>query len=98
MEDRQRLRLKLPDGAEFEAEGTPDFVRSERQEFLAGLQPKSEISKTPQTPTRTIQEPTIAFVNIPIFEEFTGQNIYINLRMVERTECHMVVYNCFAFG
>ena len=40
----------------------------------------------------------IAFVNIPIFEEFTGQNIYINLRMVERTECHMVVYNCFAFG
>ncbi len=78
MEDRQRLRLKLPDGAEFEAEGTPDFVRSERQEFLAGLQPKSEISKTPQTPTRTIQEPTIAWETII---EHKGHGIHLRAKL-----------------
>jgi len=29
-----RVRLKLPGGAEFEAEGTPEFVHRERKEFL----------------------------------------------------------------
>ena len=33
-----RLRLRLPDGAEFEAEGTPEFISRERLEFLAGRQ------------------------------------------------------------
>ena len=33
--NRQRLRLKLPDGSEFEAEGTAEFVQSERQQFQA---------------------------------------------------------------
>lgn len=32
-----RLRLKLPGGAELEAEGTPEFVWKEREEFLRGL-------------------------------------------------------------
>jgi hypothetical protein len=34
-----RLRLKLPTGAELEAEGSPEFITQERREFLAGLQP-----------------------------------------------------------
>jgi len=34
-----RIRLKLPDGSELEAEGDPDFVRSERERFLASKQP-----------------------------------------------------------
>lgn len=32
--DRHRLRLKLPNGAELEAEGDVDFVRAERATFL----------------------------------------------------------------
>lgn len=33
-----RLRLKLPSGAEIEAEGTPEFVSSERSEFLRRIE------------------------------------------------------------
>ena len=31
---QHRVRLKLPNGAELEAEGDADFVRQERAEFL----------------------------------------------------------------
>jgi len=34
MSDASRLRLKLPNGAEFEAAGDPDFIRAERAVFL----------------------------------------------------------------
>ena len=37
--NQQRLRLKLPDGSEFEAEGTAEFVQSERQQFQASINP-----------------------------------------------------------
>jgi hypothetical protein len=37
-----RVRLKLPNGAELEAEGDADFVRSERAEFLLRQTPVSE--------------------------------------------------------
>lgn len=36
-ETPQRLRLRWPDGAELEAEGSAEFIRAERQEFLSGL-------------------------------------------------------------
>ncbi|TPW20144.1 MAG: hypothetical protein FD126_1977 [Elusimicrobia bacterium] len=36
-----RLRLRLPDGAEFEAEGSAEFVAAERREFLGGRGPKA---------------------------------------------------------
>jgi hypothetical protein len=51
MENHQKLRLKLPDGAEFEAEGTQDFVRAERQEFMASLktQPAGATPELPAT-------------------------------------------------
>lgn len=35
-ETSHRLRLRLPDGAEFEAEGSAEFVSAERLEFLGG--------------------------------------------------------------
>lgn len=35
-ETPHRLRLRLPDGAEFEAEGSAEFVSAERLEFLGG--------------------------------------------------------------
>ena len=40
-ESRHRLRLRLPDGAEFEAEGSAEFVAGERQEFWTGRTAKA---------------------------------------------------------
>jgi hypothetical protein len=37
-----RLKLHLPNGAEMEAEGTPDFIASERREFAALLAPSKK--------------------------------------------------------
>ncbi len=34
MSEAARVRLKLPNGAEFEASGDPDFIRAERGAFL----------------------------------------------------------------
>ena len=49
MEHSQRLRLKLADGSEFEAQGSTEFIQAERQEFLdrlralpAGPQPQAK--------------------------------------------------------
>ena len=36
-----KLRLKDPSGAEFEAEGTAEFILAEKNSFLAGLAPGS---------------------------------------------------------
>lgn len=33
--DQHRIRLKLPDGSELEAEGSAEFVKGEREEFLS---------------------------------------------------------------
>ena len=46
----QRLRLKLTNGSEFEAEGTAEFVAGERQEFM-NLQYPPESGGTPGAPT-----------------------------------------------
>lgn len=43
---RFRLRLKLPTGAELEAEGSPEFVQAERQAFLEGARPRGAASGT----------------------------------------------------
>ena len=40
-ETPHRLRLRLPDGAEFEAEGSAEFVSAERLEFLGGRGPRA---------------------------------------------------------
>jgi hypothetical protein len=63
MEHQQKLRLKLPDGAEFEAEGSLEFIRSERQEFIAGLKPQpfGTTPLAPKGPGRAGQEPEMAW-------------------------------------
>lgn len=35
--ERQKLRLRWPNGAELEVEGSADFIRAERQEFMTQL-------------------------------------------------------------
>jgi hypothetical protein len=48
-ERTHRIRLKFPGGAEFEAEGTPDFVHRERQDFLRTLQGSSQDAALTET-------------------------------------------------
>ena len=47
-----RPRLKLPDGSEFEAEGSPEFVEAQRREFSKGVMPSLEpaVPPTPGAP------------------------------------------------
>jgi len=78
MEDRQRLRLKLPDGAEFEAEGTPEFVRSERLEFLSGLSAHASGPLAAPHLPKAGQEPTIAWEAVI---ERKGQNIHLRAKL-----------------
>lgn len=49
-----RLRLRLPDGVEFEAEGTPEFISRERLEFLSGRQ---HLAPSSAGPEQTAAEP-----------------------------------------
>lgn len=47
-----RIRLKLPNGAELEAEGDAEFVRQERAEFLIRQTPLSPAAGGPEAPQR----------------------------------------------
>jgi len=61
IEHQQRLRLKLPDGSEFEAEGTAEFIQSERQQFQASLKPMPTVAHSPAkiNPGAELQAPKI---------------------------------------
>lgn len=48
MDSRQRLRLRLPTGAELEVEGTAEFVTAERREFLALQRPERPAGPAPE--------------------------------------------------
>ena len=74
MDPNQRLRLKLPDGSEFEAEGSPEFVRAERMEFLSS--PKTPAAAPAIRPGD--QEPAIAWESII---ERKGQNAYLRAKL-----------------
>jgi hypothetical protein len=75
-----RIRLKLPGGAEFEAEGTAEFVHNERLEFLSSLQ-------------RTMPEPPSAAQSMPLgpagapqiswegITEFKGRHIHLRAKL-----------------
>lgn len=55
-ESPHKLRIKFSDGTELEAEGTPEFIASERREFLGGLQsPRRPSTTAPLKPGRDIE-------------------------------------------
>lgn len=54
-EPHHRLRLRLPDGAEFEAEGNPEFISAERRHFIDSRHPQA--SGTAPGAPETPQEP-----------------------------------------
>lgn len=51
MEHDQKLRLKLADGSEFEAQGSTEFIQAERREFLASLRTLPAAGPQPQAKT-----------------------------------------------
>lgn len=74
-----RLRLKLPNGAELEAEGSQEFVSLERQEFLGTLQGKNlplyNRGPSPAAPPGT---PNISWETIT---ELKGRNIQLRTKL-----------------
>ena len=72
-----RLRLKLPGGAELEAEGTAEFVLRERQEFLVRLQ-EEPAGFAPKEPRGTPQPPNISWSTIV---EIKGRNIQLRTKL-----------------
>lgn len=53
-----RLRLKLPTGAELEAEGSPEFITQERREFLASIQQQRNSAAAPTSAGMPKLEPS----------------------------------------
>jgi hypothetical protein len=47
--DPHRLRIQLPSGALFEAEGSPGFIAAERQEFMEGQSSRGKAAPGPET-------------------------------------------------
>jgi hypothetical protein len=72
--DRHKLRLKLPSGAEFEAEGAPGFISGELREFLA-LQ-----AQNPQ-PAASRPHPRPLEPNWADVLEAHGQNIQLRSKL-----------------
>lgn len=63
MESGRRLKIQLPGGAQFEAEGSEEFVLRERQEFLRLIQ--GAITPSQATPESLLQNiPNIAWEGI----------------------------------
>jgi hypothetical protein len=77
---QHRVRLKLPSGAEFEAEGTPEFITKERREFLALQGPPPAA----QPPSAHRLEPEI--VDWGAIIETQGGGMQLRAKLTEGTE------------
>lgn len=82
-EKTHRIRLRLPGGAEFEAEGSADFVQRERKEFLSSVQAPDGAgplmdSGTPETAGTGLGAPRIAWDAIT---ELKGRNIHLRSKL-----------------
>jgi len=71
---QHRVRLKLPDGSEFEAEGSAEFIREERQTFLSSLWPGAQ----PLPFEKPLAEPQIAWETIT---ERKGRTIQLRAKL-----------------
>lgn len=56
----QKIRVKFPGGAEFEAEGSQEFIEQQRSWFLAQLAPKTPGTRTRPSPMPESQPPLSA--------------------------------------
>ncbi|OGR84450.1 MAG: hypothetical protein A3J74_09495 [Elusimicrobia bacterium RIFCSPHIGHO2_02_FULL_57_9] len=71
-----RIRLKLPGGAEFEAEGSPEFVDRERKEFLGSLRQVPAIM--PEAAQAPLGQPHIAWDSVT---EIKDKNIQLRAKL-----------------
>ena len=84
-----RLRLKLSNGAELEAEGTPDFVAGERREFLELHAPTQKVLTRDEAGARPLE---------PAWEdvvEARGSNIQLRAKLLgdkgEKEACLILI-------
>lgn len=71
-----RIRLKLPGGAELEAEGSPEFVERERKEFLQGWRQAPAMG--PEDPQTPLGQPHISWEAVT---EIRGRNIQLRAKL-----------------
>ena len=78
-----RIRLKLPGGAEFEAEGTPEFVQRERSNFLDRLGHQSKTGPATASQDNDIGQPNISWDAIT---ESKGSAIQLRAKLIKGEE------------
>ncbi|MEK7859272.1 MAG: hypothetical protein AAB320_09045 [Elusimicrobiota bacterium] len=77
-ENQHRLRLKLPDGSELEAEGSADFVKGERQEFLTRNTSVTGAPSQGSPAPAGLREPEIAWETIT---ERKGRHLQLRAKL-----------------
>ena len=73
-EGTHRIRLKLPDGSELEAEGSAEFVKGERQEFTS----RPPRRPAPQSAAASPREPIIDWESIT---ERKGRHLQLRAKL-----------------
>ncbi len=75
-----RIRLRLPGGAESEAEGSPEFVHQERIEFIGSLQPGNPDS-TPLPGTNSPYAYGPPNIDWDAITELKGHNLQLRAKL-----------------
>lgn len=88
MTERCRLKLRLADGAELEAEGSADFVERQRDAFLGPAPQTRSPEKAPRSPVAAGAEPRIAWDAVA---EIRGKDLTLRAKLTapnsEREAC-----------
>lgn len=78
-DQRRRLRIRWPNGAEFEAEGSPEFIQAERAQFLAELSRPQAAS-----PEEGLQEPP--HISWEAVTELKGRHLQLRAKLPGKSE------------
>ena len=81
-EKQHRLRLRLPGGAEFEAEGSPEFVHRERLDFTNAFHRSQDLPQDTATLATAGETPAGAFnIAWEAITEFRGRQIHLRAKL-----------------
>jgi hypothetical protein len=78
--DRRRLRIRWPNGAEFEAEGSSEFIQVERAQFLADLAGIPGAA----SPEESLQEPP--HISWEAVTELKGRHLQLRAKLPGKSE------------
>ncbi|MBI5631114.1 MAG: hypothetical protein HY921_09545 [Elusimicrobia bacterium] len=73
-----RIKIKWPNGAEFEAEGTPEFIYRERREFTSLWNRPGSVETSLYGPQNALGHPNIAW---DVLTEAKGRNIQLRAKL-----------------